>query len=210
MYFVLAALALTLPAVSSPRVRGQSDGIIVDGADETTTLTVAGSANLNALIADVRPRLEVWYANSIHYYDITVPSGLPSLIEDRMIIWYANSNRTHTLAYPAGLTEDTTPPQISELTTTPVGTHSVRVSWRTDEFAASSLEYGTQSGAYTETVTDTLYRKLHEVTLTGLTTGRTYYFRLRNTDRSDNTGVSSEHSFTVHVPVYLPLVVKHY
>jgi len=206
MAAVLVALALTLPA------GGQSDGIIIDHADATTTLAFAGSAELATLIAGVEPRFAVWYANNICYYDITpVPSELETRLErvaDRFIIWYADSNRVYAFAYPIGLVGDTIPPQISDITVSPADSGNAIIAWATDEFATSTILYGTQSGVYPQTVSDPLYTKQHEIPLTGLTPGTTYYYKVRSTDRSGNTATSSEHSFTAQLYVYLPLVMQ--
>ncbi|MGB3457956.1 MAG: fibronectin type III domain-containing protein [Halobacteriota archaeon] len=45
-----------------------------------------------------------------------------------------------------------------------------------DEFADSVLKYGVNSTAYTELSIDVLFVKDHEITLTGLSPGTTYYF----------------------------------
>jgi len=203
---VLVALALTLPMVLPFPVGGQSDGIIVDGADATTTLTVTTPS----LTIDLEPRFVVCYANSIRYYDIAPPSNLPIQLDDRLVIWYANSNRIHTLTYPVGLVGDTMPPQITDITYSSDAADSVTIVWYTDEFADSTVHYGTQPGVYSETVSDPLYYKRHEVTLTGLTPGSTYYYQVSSTDRSGNTATSSEHSLTpVQYYIYLPLILRH-
>jgi len=203
---VLAGLVLALP------VRGQSCGIIVNNADATQCITVTGSSALNTLIANIGPRFVVEYANGIQYISVgPISSDLQTLlgqVNTRIVIQYANANRTHTFAYPVGLVGDTTPPQINTVAVEPLGSGSVKISWFTDEFATSTLKYGTQSGAYTQTITDPLYYKLHELSLTGLTPGTTYYYRVRSTDRSGNMAESQERSFTATISVYLPLIKK--
>ena len=86
---VLVGLALALP------VRGQSGDIIVNDADATTTLTVAGSSDLNTLITDVGPRSVVEYANAIQRYGMPpIPSDLQALLRQvghGLLIQYANS-----------------------------------------------------------------------------------------------------------------------
>jgi hypothetical protein len=77
-----------------------------------------------------------------------------------------------------------------------------------NEFAQTQFRYGAQPGVYTQTLTDTLYYKLHEITLNGLITGKTYYYRFSHTDRSGNLFQSGEYRFVVNVSVYLPLVKK--
>jgi hypothetical protein len=180
-------------------VRGQSCNIIVNGADATKCVTATGSTDLQALIGNVGPRFVVWRANEIRYVSVgpfsDVLLGLMGQVEDRVVIRHANANRLNILTYPRGLANDTLPPQISEVVVNDVGSGSVKITWLTNEFASSFLEYGVQSGAYTHNVTDSLYLKGHEIILTGLTAETTYYFRLTNTDRSDNVFQSQEYSF---------------
>ena len=173
-------------------------------------VTVPGS--LQTLLDQVFDRIIVQYANSIRQDDLaTVPSTLQTLlgqVSDRIIFQYANANRELQLVYPAALINDTTPPQISDITASLTGSNSAAITWTTDEFADSEVIYGTQPGVYSQTVSDPLYTKQHRVTVTGLTSGPTYYYKVRSTDRSGNTTMSSEYSFSTQRYVYLPLVIK--
>jgi hypothetical protein len=112
-------------------------------------------------------------------------------IPDRFILQYANTNRELQLAYPTALFNDVTPPQIND-----VAANFGIITWITDEFADSEVIYGESAGQYTQSVQDPLYVKQHEITLTGLTAGTTYYYKVRSADRSGNTFESVEYSFT--------------
>ena len=156
-------------------------------------------------------RVVVQYANLIREEDLTArPGALQTLLNQvsaRVIVQYANTNRGFQLVYPAALFNDTTAPQASGITARSES-DSVTISWTTGEFATSTVLYGTQPGMYSQTVSDPLYAKQHEITLTGLTMGTTYYYKVCSTDRSGNTATSSEHSLTAQIPVYLPLVMR--
>lgn len=202
---ILAVLILVvLPA------HGQTGVIVVNGADATSNSSLAASSGLNTLIANVEPRFVVQYANANRYYTLMpIPNILQTLIGqvgDRFIIQYANSNRLYTLPYPTNLIGDTTPPQISGLAVNPMGGGTVAISWVTDEPATATLRYGTQSGAYTQMLTDDLYYKLHGFTASGLSVGTIYYYRIGNTDRSGNSTESQELSFKISGFIYLPLI----
>ena len=83
------------------------------------------------------------------------------------------------------------------------------ITWATDEFATSTVLYGTQPGVYSQTVSDPLYTKQHSITLTGLPPGTMpYYYVVRSTDRSGNTATSSEYTFNTQPFVYLPLIMR--
>ena len=83
------------------------------------------------------------------------------------------------------------------------------ITWATDEFATSTVLYGTQPGVYSQTVSDPLYTEQHKITLTGLPPGTIpYYYVVRSTDRSGNTATSSEYTFNTQPFVYLPLIMR--
>lgn len=173
-------------------------------------------SSLQTLLDQVSVRIVVQYANTIRQDSLTaLPSALQTLlvqVSDRLIFQYANANRELPLVYPAALINDTTPPQVSDITASMTGSDTAIITWTTDEFATSTVPYGTQPGVYPQTVSDPLFTKQHRITLTGLMSGTTYYYRVRSTDRSGNTITSSEHSFTaqVYYPIYLPLVMRNH
>ncbi len=79
---------------------------------------------------------------------------------------------------------DTTPPVVSAVTVAPSGSTAV-VTWTTDEPSTSSLAYGTTS-ALGQTATGAS-GTAHSVTITGLTSGATYSYRVTSADPSANT-----------------------
>jgi hypothetical protein len=167
---------------------------------------------LQTLLSQVSARVVVQYANTNRRNNLVVtPSALQTLlgqVADRVIVQYANTNRRQQLVYPTAIINDTTPPQISGITASATGVGTVTVTWTTDEFATSTVLYGTQSGSYSQTASDPLYVKQHQVILTGLTAGARYYYQVHSTDRSGNTATSSENTFVAQVPVYLPLILR--
>jgi phosphodiesterase/alkaline phosphatase D-like protein len=86
---------------------------------------------------------------------------------------------------------DTTPPVITGVTATPAanGT-SAAITWATDEPSTSRVDYGTSAGALNQTVNVAALVTAHSVTLTGLTPGTTYFFRVRSTDAATNEATS--------------------
>ncbi len=77
---------------------------------------------------------------------------------------------------------------------------SAMVRWTTDEASNSEVQYGTSSSAwdnYSLTRTDGGMVTSHEVTLTGLLSGTTYYFMVGSTDALNNgPATSSEFTFS--------------
>ncbi len=216
LLLLLPTTARGQPADSSVSSAGAATcvptGFIISNADASACVTTEASPTLNTLIGEVAPRFVVQYANGLRYYNLPpLPSTLTSLmaqVGNRFVIQYANANRFYGFTYPQAMIGDTTAPQATAPVVTMLGRGSVKISWTTNEFAQTRFRYGAQSGVYTQTLTDTLYYKLHEITLNGLITGKTYYYRFNHTDRSGNLFQSGEYRFVVNVSVYLPLVKK--
>ena len=131
-------------------VYGQSNDFVINDADAITTFSAAGAAELNTLTSNLQEHFTLNRANAKQIYDI-VPfaqelNPLLAQIPDRIIIEHANGNKDNKLSYPAGLINDTTQPTASDVAYTVVNPTSVKVTWTTDEYATSSLSYGTTSG----------------------------------------------------------------
>ena len=176
-------------------------------SDLTTTPT-----DLQILIGQVPARVVFQYANANLFTNlVAVPFSLQTLINnvtDRVVFQFANTNLSKSLVYPANLVNDAASPQISDVIANMSGSSIAIITWTTDEFADSTVLYGTQPGVYSQTVSDPLYYKEHVVTLNSLTPGTTYYYKVRSTDRSGNTVTSGEYSFTAFIFTYLPVVVR--
>ncbi len=94
---------------------------------------------------------------------------------------------------PAGLTSG---PASSSTTTS-----KAKISWTTNRTCDSKVAYGLASGNY---FNDEAYRSTHitnhEIQLTNLSPGTTYYYKARWTDEDGNTGESDEKTFTTQPP----------
>lgn len=170
------------------------------------------NSTLQNLINQVDPRFQIQYAEANQLHSLgplnTTLQNLLNEVDARFKIQFAEANFQYTFSYPATLINDTTAPQITNITVTSLTSTSVKITWTTNEFATSLLQYGTQSGNYPQTVTDDTYQKLHQITLSGLTTGTKYYYRIVSTDRSGNVFQTTEKTFTVPLFVYLPLITR--
>lgn len=201
---LLILLAFTIPAASKPNV-----SIIVNNADTIRQDSFSMTPDLTSLFTNVAPRIIVQYANHLREISLVgVPGALGTLfaqVSDRIIMQYANNNREETLSYPIDFFNDGTPPNISNVAAQGMGI----ITWTTDEYATSTVIYGTSVVVDTVEITNPLYTKQHQVTLPGLTPGETYNYQVRSTDRSGNTSTSSEYSFTAKVSLltYLPFIV---
>ncbi len=95
-------------------------------------------------------------------------------------------------------------------TVTDITTKKATISWVTDRESDSRVQYGTGAGDYfneepsnSDQVTD------HEIELSNLSPGTTYYYRTKWTDEDGNIGVSGEKSFsTSPAPTVKDVVAK--
>lgn len=113
-----------------------------------------------------------------------------------------------------GAEHDAVAPVISGelLTALPEAATSPVVTWTTDEAASSWIDWGTTTGY--ELGNDTsgspfgssAYLSSHSVTLTGLTTGVTYHYRIRTADALGNVTLGPDRVYKPTVPPPAPVV----
>jgi hypothetical protein len=80
-------------------------------------------------------------------------------------------------------------PVISGVTALP-GSNTAMISWTTNVPTNSTVDYGTSTGSLSLNVSDATLVTSHSLTLTGLTQGTTYYYRVTSVD-SSGSSVSS-------------------
>ncbi|MDA3937044.1 MAG: hypothetical protein PF636_09390, partial [Actinomycetota bacterium] len=107
-----------------------------------------------------------------------------------------------------GSRHDALPPVISghwiDLNT--LGADQPIIRWTTDEMSTSWIEYGETTAYGTEDGTDSM-STAHAVTLSSVTTGTVYHYRIRITDVLGNTGYSADAVFTPLQPPNAPTLV---
>ncbi len=114
-----------------------------------------------------------------------------------IVLGYDDGGATHHLYkftnYPQPCV-DATAPIISNLATPVTGT-SANFTWDTNEYSDSKVEYGI--GSYTYSVPNTTLKTTgHSLSVTGLTQGTTYQFRVTSKDQAGNP-VTSTGNFLV-------------
>ncbi|MCA9370135.1 DUF2341 domain-containing protein, partial [Candidatus Woesebacteria bacterium] len=78
-----------------------------------------------------------------------------------------------------------------------VTTKNATITWSTDRTSDSKISYGLESNAYfAEEASKSDFVTGHEISLTNLNPGTTYYYRAKWTDEDGNIGESDERSFT--------------
>jgi hypothetical protein len=98
----------------------------------------------------------------------------------------SNTNYWVDPVFDTGAAVDSTPPTISAVAAGPVAGGEA-ITWNTDEAATSQVAYGTSPTALTSTASAAGSGLSHSVTLTGLASSTTYYYRVTSADPSGNT-----------------------
>ncbi len=89
----------------------------------------------------------------------------------------------------------------SEPAVTGITTKAATISWATSRASDSKVAYGVSSGSYfEEEPSKSTHVTSHEINLTNLTPGTTYYYVAKWTDEDGNTGTSDEKTFTTAPP----------
>ena len=89
--------------------------------------------------------------------------------------------------YVATYIADVTPPAISNVQVSPNIGGTATVTWTTDESSTSRVDYGTAAGSLALNTGNVTMSTSHSITLSGLSTSTTYYFRVTSADASLNS-----------------------
>ena len=98
---------------------------------------------------------------------------------------------------------DTTPPTILGVLAGGITATGATITWATNEVATSQVEYGPTTAYGSTTTLDPTLVTLHTQTLSGLTAGTLYHYRVRSTDAAGNLAVSTDSSFSTTPPPVL-------
>lgn len=96
-------------------------------------------------------------------------------------------------------TADTTAPVISAVSSSSITTTGARITWTTNEASDSQVEYGTASGYGTSTTLNATRSTSHSQSLTGLTAGTLYHYRVKSKDAAGNLATSNDYTFTTAI-----------
>jgi hypothetical protein len=144
--------------------------VLAPGGKQQFTASVSGTANTAVTSAGV----------------YTAPAAAtPSPVTVRATS-VADSTKSATASVSIAVAGDTQAPVISAAAAVG-GTSSATITWTTNEAATSKVDYGTSSGSLSSVKSDTNLVTAHSVTLTGLTPGATYYYRVTSADAAGNS-----------------------
>ena len=91
---------------------------------------------------------------------------------------------------------DTTPRVISNASASSISQTSASITWNTEENADSQIDYGTSASYGSQTIHNASLVTSHSQTVSGLSAGALYYYRVRSRDTAGNLAISGDHTFT--------------
>jgi len=123
---------------------------------------------------------------------------------------YASGGVQYTAGYGAPIgrdyvdnivqaTTDMSGPVISSIASSTLHT-TANITWATDEYANSQVEYGLTSAYTASTTLDARFMPTHSASLTGLVASTTYHYRIRGADVGGNIAYSADQTFTTMSP----------
>jgi fibronectin type 3 domain-containing protein len=91
---------------------------------------------------------------------------------------------------------DVTPPTISSVTISGVTASGATITWTTNESANTQVDYGLTASYGNSTALNSSLVTSHSATLSGLSAGTSYHYRVKSADAAGNLAVSADNTFT--------------
>jgi methionine-rich copper-binding protein CopC len=110
-----------------------------------------------------------------------------------------DTNFDNFLFDDAGIPADTTPPVVTGVQAGPNGGKAT-ISWTTDENSDTQVEYGPTTAYGFSTPLNTTLVSTHTATISGLTLGTTYHYRVKSRDAWGNLATSGDFTFVAECP----------
>ncbi len=127
----------------------------------------------------------------------SVQSQLDALLQQLLLL--QQQLQTATSGSASSTSPDITPPVISNVKVSYLGSYSAAVSWDTDELTKSVLYYDTSNDFLSaKSVNIESFQKSHGYVISGLVKGIKYYCKIEATDESGNTKTSDPFWFTLN------------
>ncbi|MBP6926121.1 MAG: metallophosphoesterase, partial [Candidatus Pacebacteria bacterium] len=182
------------------------------GSTDISDLYYAAATNKLFVLYDANGVVHEMRTNGAYYNEYRTPlsyggegiTTIPSCsaTSTSIILAYDQGSVSKYSNYPQPCV-DVTPPVISSLVSTPVGT-SVTVGWTTNETSDSYIEYGI--GGYTlNSGNVTLKTTGHLIAVTGLPVG-TYQYRVKSKDEAGNISSYTTGSFQIGSAAVDPII----
>jgi len=157
-------------ATNEPATTEVAFGATPDSLGNTSVEAVATSDH-TATLDELRPDTTYYYR--LRSTDVT----------GRRTTWPPTSQEP--LAFTTDR-KDGTPPKITAVRVLPLPDGTATVTWTTDEPTSSTVAFGTSPGQLAKTRVDDAQVRRHNVVLTGLDPGKTYWYRVGSKDDGGN------------------------
>jgi hypothetical protein len=137
---------------------------------QTMVPTISASGNLTAILFNGSAvTYSVQTIKGIEYAFIYSPTGNYAAV-------YGDTSQLH----------------ITALSATPNSSTSANVTWTTDKGADSKIKYGTTASSLNLSASNNTLVTSHTITLSGLTPGTTYYYRVTSKDASSDSATAPD------------------
>ncbi|TKJ17215.1 hypothetical protein CEE44_01635 [Candidatus Woesearchaeota archaeon B3_Woes] len=127
------------------------------------------------------------------YNDTTVNSSSTYIYNVSAMDYAGNEGLLDNIT--ANTSADVTAPVISNIANSSITTSGATITWSTDDYANSTVYYGTNSSNLDSTSGSSTLTKSHSITL-GLDPGTTYYYQVNSSNREGWATNSTIYSFT--------------
>jgi phosphodiesterase/alkaline phosphatase D-like protein len=197
-FFTLGSSDTTPPTISgvgSSGVTSSAATISWSTDEESTSQVEYGLTTGYGLATTVAPApvtahvqsLSGLSANTLYHYRVKSkdPSGNLG----------TSADFTFTTAPP-----DSTPPAISAVFANGISPSAAVINWTTDELSDSQVEYGLTSDYGSVSPINAEPVTAHAQSLSGLTAGTLYHYRVKSKDAAGNLGTSTDFTFTTAPP----------
>ncbi len=203
------AVALTIerygdPGDDVPGTEDQSVSAIYDFSFEDGNVTIdvnhTATVTMSFILPQGMSQAEFEDTLEIRYFNVNNQQWQTDGITNIRINWnnytimYDVSHFSEFAAFTGS--GPVSPPVISNVETADITDTSAVIKWNTDKPSDSTVDYGTEMGVYTYSVSDPALVVSHSIPLTGLAPGTTYYYIVKSADSDGNAAPSVEHSFT--------------
>lgn len=135
--------------------------------------------------------------------------------EGRMGLAIGNPDVAVSATVPATSTDGggsggggTSPPLLFNIQASSTSFTTLLITWQTDEFATSAVDYGHTNFYASGTVSDLTLVAQHAIVLTGLTPCTSYHFRVRSVDQDGNAANSGDYLFAMPCDQTPPIITN--
>lgn len=185
------------PDTTNPSVAISSPG---SGATVSGTVAISASASDNVGVAGVQFKIDGVNLGaedpaapySVSWTTTSAANGVHSIAA----VARDAAGNTSTATVSVTVSNDSTPPQISGVAASSITASGATIAWTTNEASDSQVQYGATTAYGSTTMLDGSRVTAHTATLSALSAGTLYHYRVRSRDAAGNLATSGDFTFT--------------